>query len=137
MHDDLPAITLSVSDFARLQNLAAGAMSSSPDLASFLQRELNRATIVPRDRTPSAVKMGSLVRFRDDFSGRIRQVRLVYPAEADPQSGKISVLTPVGAALIGLSAGQTMGWRDRKGRKKTLTVLDVKHSIETGGYLDV
>ncbi len=136
MHDDLPAITLSVSDFARLQNVVAGAMSASPDIASFLQRELDRATVVPQDRTPSAVKMGSLVRFRDDFSGRIRQVRLVYPAQADPQSGSISVLTPVGAALIGLSAGQTMGWRDHKGRKKTLTVLNVEHHIESGGYLN-
>jgi regulator of nucleoside diphosphate kinase len=132
----LPEITLSVSDFARLQNVAAGAMSSAPDIASFLQRELDRANVVPRDRTPSAVKMGSLVRFRDDFSGRIRQVRVAYPADADPAAGHISVLTPVGAALIGLSAGQTMGWRDRQGRAKTLTVLEVQHEIEAAGYLN-
>lgn len=136
MKERLPEITLSVSDFAKLQNVVAGAMSSSPDIASFLQRELDRATIVPRDRTPSAVKMGSRVRYRDDFSGRIREIRLVYPSEANPDCGSISVLTPVGAALIGLSAGQTMGWRDRQGRAKTLTVLDVDHQIEPGGYLD-
>ncbi len=136
MKNALPEITLSVSDFARLQNVAAGAMSSSPEIASFLLSELDRATIVPRDRTPSAVKMGSLVRFRDDWSGRIRRVRVVYPGEADPAVDCISVLTPVGAALIGLSAGQTMGWRDRRGRAKTLTVLDVQHDFEPAGTLD-
>ncbi len=135
MKNPLPEITLSVADFSRLRNVAAGAMNSAPDLASFLLRELDRAIIVPRDRTPSSVKMGSLVRFRDDFSGRIRQVRVVYPVDADPSAGSISVLTLVGAALIGLSAGQTMGWRDRKGRAKTLTVLDIQHDIEPGGYL--
>lgn len=137
MNTVLPEITLSVSDYARLQNVAAGAMSSAPDIASFLLRELDRANIVPRDRTPSAVKMGSLVRYRDDYSGRIRQVRVVYPADADPAAGLISVLTPVGAALIGLSAGQTMGWRDRQGRAKTLTVLEVQHEIAPAGYLDM
>lgn len=137
MNKELPEITLSVSDFAKLQNVAAGAMNSSPDIASFLQNELDRATVEPRDRPPSAVKMGSLVRYRDDWSGRIREVRLVYPADADPSDGRISVLTPVGAALIGLSAGQSMGWRDRKGRAKTLTVLDVQHEIAPAGYLDM
>lgn len=137
MKTPLPEITLSVADFGRLQNVAAGAMNSAPDIASFLLRELDRAIIVPRDRTPSSVKMGSLVRFRDDFSGRIRHVHVVYPVDADPSAGRISVLTPVGAALIGLSVGQTMGWCDRKGRTKTLTVLDVQHDVETGGYLEM
>lgn len=137
MNKELPEITLSVSDFAKLQNVAAGAMSSAPDIASFLQNELDRANIVPRDRPPSAVKMGSLVRYRDDWTGRIREVRLVYPAEAAPSDGRISVLTPVGAALIGLSAGQSMGWRDRRGHAKTLTVLDVQHEIAPAGYLDM
>lgn len=133
----LPDITISAADFGRLQNVAASAMSSAPDIASYLLRELNRAKIAPVDRAPCCVKIGSLVRFRDDFTGRIRQGRVVYPKDADPSSGHISVLTPVGAALIGLSAGQTIGWRDRKGRSKTLTVLDVQHELEPGGYLNM
>jgi regulator of nucleoside diphosphate kinase len=135
VNNSLPEITLSAADYRRLQAMAVGAMNSAPDIASFLLRELDRATIVERDRTPSSVKMGSLVRYRDDFTRRIREVRVVFPMEADPTVGRISVLTPVGAALIGLSAGQTMGWRDRKGRVKTLTVLDVQHDIEPSGYL--
>lgn len=137
MTEKLPEITLSVADYTRLQNVVAGAMNFAPDIASYLQRELDRAHLVTRDRTPSCVKMGSLVRFRDDFSGRIREVRVVYPAEAVPGAGHISVLTPVGAALIGLSAGQSIGWRDRKGLAKSLTVLEVQHDIEPVGYLDM
>ncbi len=136
MKDALPQITLSASDHARLYNIAAGAMTSAPDIASFLLKELDRATVVPGDRAPLAVMMGSKVRYRDDLTGQIREVRLVYPCEADPIAGCISVLTPVGAALIGLSAGQTMGWRDRLGRKKTLTVLDVRHDTEPVALLD-
>ena len=135
MNAPLPEITLSAADFGRLQAVANGAMSSAPDIASFLLRELDRATIVERDRTPRSVKMGSLVRYRDDFTRRIREVRVVYPRDADPAAGRISVLTPVGAALIGLSAGQSMGWRDRRGYAKTLTVLEVQHDIEPAGYL--
>lgn len=137
MRQALPEITLSVADFGKLQSVAAGAMNAAPDLASFLLRELDRANVVPKDRSPSCVKMGSRVRFRDDFSGRVRQVQLVYPKDADPAAGRISVLTPVGVALIGLSAGQTMGWQNRDGRSKTLTVLDVEHELEPAGYLDM
>ncbi len=136
MKNALPEITLLASDHARLQNVAVGAMSSSPDIASFLLNELDRATIVQKDRAPSAVKMGSLVRYRDDYSGRVRQVRVVYPSEVDAETGRISVLTPVGAVLIGLTAGQSMGWRDRRGNAKTLTVLNVQHDIAPAGYLD-
>jgi regulator of nucleoside diphosphate kinase len=52
-------------------------------------------------------------------------VTLVYPAEADIAEGRISVLTPVGTALIGLRAGQSITWRTRDGRKQVLTVLRV------------
>lgn len=137
MNQALPDITLSVADFSRLQSVAAGAMNSAPDIASFLLRELDRANVVPRDRSPSCVKMGSRVRFRDDFSGRVREVQVVYPKDADPTSGRISVLTPVGVALLGLSAGQSMGWQNRDGRSKTLTVLDVDHELEPAGYLSM
>lgn len=137
MAQALPDITLSVADFGRLQSVAAGALNSAPDIASFLLRELDRANVVPRDRSPSCVKMGSQVRFRDDFSGRVRQVQVVYPKDADPSAGRISVLTPVGVALLGLSAGQSMGWQSRDGRSKTLTVLDVQHELEPVGYLDM
>jgi len=52
-------------------------------------------------------------------------VQLVYPADADIDAGKVSILTPVGAGLIGLRAGQAIAWPDRDGRARTLRVLGV------------
>ncbi|GEP07041.1 hypothetical protein MOX02_50790 [Methylobacterium oxalidis] len=57
-------------------------------------------------------------------SGKI--VTLVYPGEADIGQARISVLTPVGAALLGLSKGQSISWTTRTGAGKQLTVLDVR-----------
>jgi regulator of nucleoside diphosphate kinase len=68
--------------------------------------------------------MGSTVAFRSD-DGQQRQVTLVYPGEADFARGRVSVLTPIGAALIGLSPGQSIAWTARDGRQHRLTVLSV------------
>ena len=75
--------------------------------------------------------MGSQVRFRDETTGLAREVQLVYPQQADSAAGRISILTPVGTALIGLSEGQSMTWSDRSGKAKRLTVLEVKNRPET------
>ena len=68
--------------------------------------------------------MGAAVRFSLD-GAEPRTVRLVYPGEADIEQGRISVLTPVGAALIGLTAGQSIEWTDRDGKSRSLSVLEV------------
>jgi len=73
----------------------------------------------------SVVRMGSTVTYRPD-NGAERTVQLVYPADADIAQGKISVLTPVGTALIGLDIGQSITWEARDGRKHVLTVLAVE-----------
>ena len=74
---------------------------------------------LPRD----VVRMGSRVVFRT--GEEIREAELVYPAQADIAQGRISVLTPVGTALIGLRAGQSITWRTRDGRKQVLTIVRV------------
>lgn len=68
--------------------------------------------------------MGSTLRFTSDL-GEDRQVTLVFPGEADIAEGKVSVTTPIGAALIGLSAGQSIDWTARDGRVHRLTVESV------------
>jgi len=89
----LPAIVLSASDLARLQRLATAAAGQFPRTADFLAREIDRARVVdPVDAPPSLVTMGSEVEFRDDTTGKVRRVTLVYPDEADIDSSKISVL---------------------------------------------
>ena len=119
-----PNIVLSQGDHQKLSILALTGDGHDPEVADDLLHELDRASIVADASLPSdVVSMGSLVRFR---TGRDqRTVRLVYPGEADISSGRISVLTPVGAALIGLRAGQSITFRTRDGRPQMLTVLNV------------
>ena len=119
-----PRIHIAAHDYDRLLHLAESAPESLVDTAFFLRRELDRAVIVAQPAQES-VQMGSAVRFRDD-GGRIHDLRLVYPDESSPADGRISIMTPVGSALIGLETGATMQWQDRNGRTKELTVLEVR-----------
>lgn len=117
-----PPITISETDADRLDLLA----ERSPATAHALRGELERARVRPDDRVPAdVVGMNSTVDFVDEARGSARTVRLVYPAEADIAAGKVSVLTPVGAALIGLREGQSIRWPDRDGKVRELRVLKV------------
>lgn len=123
-----PPIFIPATDYDRLVALAEGAVRHQPDAAEFLLRELRRAsTVAPVVQTPVVV-MGSHVRYRDESGTSARDAQLVYPEDANLDEKRISILTPVGAALIGLSEGQTMPWRTRDGREKTLTVLEVRNT---------
>ena len=121
-----PQIILSTEDFVSLSALARAAMNKMPELAEGLSEELERADIVDNGEQPQQVVcMGCEVEFRDDTTGKIQKVTLVYPAQADISQGKISVLTPVGTALIGLRAGHSITWDTRTGETRRLTVLKV------------
>jgi regulator of nucleoside diphosphate kinase len=74
--------------------------------------------------------MGSTVLFRSD-DGQHRRVTLVFPGEADISRDRISILTPIGIALIGLSEGQSITWVTRDGRERGLTVLSVRQGVES------
>jgi regulator of nucleoside diphosphate kinase len=129
-----PKIALLAADHERLSALADAAMYNDPETAEMLTEELERARVITRGRAPKEiVRMGSDVLFRDDTTRAIRQVTLVFPGEADIARNKISVLTPVGSALIGLRTGQSIGWRMRNGETKRLTVLKVVEPQEHNG----
>jgi regulator of nucleoside diphosphate kinase len=124
---DLPPITLTTADSDRLSRLVDAAADTFPRTADFLGREINRAQVIDRaEALPGLVTMDSEVEFRDDVTGQVRTVRLVYPQDADVDAGKISVLTPVGAALIGLSTGQSIEWETPTGGRRSLSVLSVR-----------
>ncbi len=130
MHQDLqtrlPAIAISARDIERLRQLAEAATDKYPATAEFLAREIDRAEIRHGDHPMhGVVGMQSEVSFRDDVSGQARTVTLVFPEAADVEAGRISVLTPIGAALIGLSAGQTIEFQTPAGGWRSLTVLKV------------
>ena len=122
---ELPPIAMLAGERDRLRQLAHAALDQLP-AAEFLAQEVERAEIVEEtQKREDLVTMGSQLEFRDEVTGQVRRVTLVYPHEADVLSGRISVLTPIGAALIGLSAGQSIEWQLPSGGYKALTVLRV------------
>ena len=82
---------------------------------------------------PDVVTMDSVVRYRDMHAGVSREVQIVYPEDADAARGKISVLAPVGAALLGLEAGQSIEWTFPGGETRCLLVEDVIHRPQHSG----
>jgi regulator of nucleoside diphosphate kinase len=124
----LPPIIITMGDMHRLSLIANSSMTRFPRVAHFLARELDRASVVPEQPgLRGVVRMGSQMAYRDDVTGRIREVTLVYPHEADIDLNRISVLTPVGAALIGLSVGQTIEFQTPTRDTRSLTVLAVSN----------
>lgn len=121
-----PTITLSAEDYERLSKLARAARRRMPTLAEELADEIARAQVLTKGQQPQhAVCMNSEVEFRDDTTGRIQKVILVYPEQANISVRKISVLTPVGTALIGLRKGDSITWETPNGEARQLTVLSI------------
>jgi regulator of nucleoside diphosphate kinase len=119
---NLPPIAVTTNDFDRLRILS----QASSHAAQSLAREIERARLIePEAAGNELVTMGSRVRYRDDVTGQERTVTLVYPDTADIDAGRISVLTPIGAALIGLSVGQSIEWETPAGGVRSLTVAAV------------
>lgn len=111
---DAEALIVSMPDYVRLREIAG-------DLE--LGDELDRAIVVPADRMPvNVVTMHSRLIYIDESTDTRREVELVYPDEANPPAGKISVLAPVGSALLGLSVGQSIDWVFPEGKSHRLRV---------------
>ena len=124
----LPPIVITASEAHRLSALADSSMAVFPRVAQFLARETDRARVVADDsELPDVVRMGSRVQYRDNETKAEREVVLVYPDEADLTQRRISVLTPVGAALIGVSIDQTIDFQTPGRQTRSLTVLAVSN----------
>lgn len=99
--------------------------AQSADAADDLNYELDRARVVGEDALPpDVVRMGSTVTFRQD-GGKRETVTLVYPEHAAPEAGKLSILTPIGTALLGLRPGQSLRWCFRDGGMRLISVVAV------------
>lgn len=121
-----PPIQIRETDAERIGNLAIEAEERLPQVAELLLAEINRARIVQDSRLPAdVVAMQSIVKFADEASGVERTLQLVYPQAADIEAGRISILSLVGAGLLGLRPGQSIAWPDRAGKQRPLRILDV------------
>jgi regulator of nucleoside diphosphate kinase len=128
----LPRIVLSRFDQERLERLL-DKVGPRPDLDA-LREEIERAEIVEPEAVPgNVVTMNSVVRFFDEESGRESEVTLVFPGHADVESNRISVLAPVGSALLGLSVGDSIDWPLPNARSRRLRVVAVTYQPEAAG----
>jgi regulator of nucleoside diphosphate kinase len=124
----LPRIVISLVEEQCLTAMATGASERIPEVAAVLLRELERAELVPDDEMPSdVIRLDSVAEVELDQAKSLT-LQLVLPAEADISAGKVSILTPIGAALLGLSPGQEMQWSGNDGRHHQLTVRTVSNS---------
>ncbi len=128
-----PPITVSSLDLERLETL----IESTPDTAfpgkAELLDALGRATVLePEQMPPDVVTMNSTVRFSVADSGKEFELTLVYPRDAGGE-GRISVLAPVGSALLGLSVGAALDWTLPDGQNTTVRVSAITYQPERAG----
>ena len=122
-----PPIHLLASESDMIASLALQVEHRSPVIAAMLLEEIERAELHEPDTLPSnAVTLGSEVDFVDGKTSQLRKVQLVLPADANIGLGKISILTPMGAALYGLTAGQEIDWPNLEGHDRRIRILRVR-----------
>ena len=120
-----PPLVVSRLDCARLEALLDAHPSAD---ARGLLAELERAQVVdPGDVPGDVIAMNSTARFRDEQSGEEREITLVYPQDAGNSANAVSILAPVGSALLGLRVGHAIDWPMPGGRRARLHVLSVSH----------
>ena len=130
----LPRIIVSKIEELRLSKLATAAelTGRAASAAKALLAEMDRALLVEDSEVPAdVVRLYSDVEF--ELDGRRRRARLVYPHEADISLGNISILTPIGAALIGLAPSQTIAVDGADGKPREIRVLSVSRLADMAG----
>lgn len=131
-----PTLIVSNLDYRRIQAVLDNADAHAP-VVEQLQHELTRADLrEPGDIPPDVVTMNSEVLFLDERSGAERRVRLVYPKDANASLGHVSLLAPVGAALLGLSVGQGIDWPLPNGQSTRLRVQAIEYQPEAYGLAE-
>lgn len=121
-----PPVIINEADYERLHSMANFFMQHNSNVSERLLGEIERAEICAPEAVPSnVVIMDSEVTYCDESTGKSQTVFLVWPSEADISKKRISVLTPIGAALIGLAEGATINWETNSGKTRQLKVLKV------------
>ena len=129
-----PPIIVSSRDFNRLEQLLDSPALRRHPAAMALTEELTRAEVVPPDKIPAGVvTMHSTVECEDEITHDRHILTLVYPNEANVSSGHVSILAPVGSALLGLTVGQHIDWPTPAGKLIQLTLLAVEYQPEAAG----
>ncbi|MCC6532313.1 MAG: nucleoside diphosphate kinase regulator [Burkholderiales bacterium] len=135
------AIVLTEQDFKRLKQLLAQLARQARGMQAgleTLESILDFARVVQREEVPvNVVTMNSRVMFEDVQTRENGTVTVVYPADADPSRRKISILSPVGAALIGEATGAEVELPLPHGQTRRIRILDVLYQPEAEGDLEL
>ncbi|TWI02693.1 regulator of nucleoside diphosphate kinase [Luteimonas cucumeris] len=128
-----PELLISRLDCERIEALLEQPVAQSLD-TSALRDELARAQVVePQDMPGDVITMNATARFRDIDSGDEREMTLVYPRDVNGQPDRVSILAPVGSALLGMRVGQEIDWQVPGGRHIRLKVLSIRYQPEAAG----
>jgi regulator of nucleoside diphosphate kinase len=131
-----PNITVSSLDMERLEALLDALPVAQAEAQRALLEELSRADVVePEDMPPDVVTMNSRVRFVLDEAGDERDMLLAYPKDMDGSADRLSILTPVGSALLGLKEGDGIAWARPDGASFRVRVGVVVSQPEREGAL--
>lgn len=126
-----PTVFIDQAIAERLENLAYANMDRNPMVANRLLEEIDRAVIVNKSELGrDIITIGSEVTFRDNATGNVQTVILVMPTEADISRHRVSIMTPIGAALIGIAKGETIWWETIDHEVRELTVHDVVNDTD-------
>lgn len=129
-----PHIVISERDAERLEALLDKVPANAFPGKSALEAELDRADIVaPKDVPPNVVTMNSTIRFRVASTQEEFTLTLVYPKDVDGSGGTISVLAPVGSALLGLTQGDEIEWPKPGGGKLKVQLVEILYQPERAG----
>jgi regulator of nucleoside diphosphate kinase len=128
-----PQIHLLASESDLVADLALRLEHQQPAVAAMLLGEIDRAELYEPETLPEdAVRLGSDVDFVDENTSQLRKVRLVLPALANIAEGRISILTPMGAALYGLRTGDSIDWPDLDGKSRKIRIVRVLQDAAEG-----
>ncbi|SEU10760.1 nucleoside diphosphate kinase regulator [Stigmatella erecta] len=131
----VPALQITPEDMTRLRTVVERHLEGTKAAAAEqLELELDRAQLVRQEQIPpDIVTMRSRILFEDLDTGRRREASLVYPEEANMEQSRVSILAPVGLALLGLRVGDIIEWPLPNERLGKLRILEVLYQPEAAG----
>jgi regulator of nucleoside diphosphate kinase len=133
MIDAKTSVVITETDFRCLRSLiesSTGVCHRDREHLESLQQELERAVVVEENEVPrDLVTINSRVRVRDLATEREFVYQIVFPTDANVEKNQISVLAPIGTALLGSSAGNTVEWPVPSGLRR-LSIVEVEYQPE-------
>lgn len=129
-----PNIIISENDYTRLENLLQTSAGIPAKIKAALQLELERADLVAPEQIPAnVVTMNSQVKFSVISTGVDFILKLVYPKDMDDSGNTISILAPVGSAILGLQEGDEINWPDGHGGLLQVRIESIEYQPERAG----